>query len=274
MAENRSPKFEANSNVQRIGGGFNPNPKFSLAKAPRTPRPKLLFGGKRKKLSTAPGMRLQGLRLKDRNIVSLSASGGLASWRFNGFFGSGLTVREMNARLRAKLRFAGVGPAQSGEAGEIHVRGVQDLPPLDGEGGEVGVRGQIPRCAQPLERLAQPGKVSLRRVRDMNMRKIEPGLDAAQHVCDSQRPRHDPPVGGDADEGEEGRPCEPDAFCSGEASIPPQPGSFVYRGVGIKRVNEYVDVGENHVSLPGIPRRLRPPARPRADSACPRRCQV
>jgi hypothetical protein len=66
-------------------------------------------------------------------------------------------------------------------------------------------------------------------MRHVDMGEIEPGLNAAQHVCDGQRPDHDPPVGGDADKSEEGGPSEPDPLCSGEASIPPPAGSFVHR---------------------------------------------
>ncbi len=59
----------------------------------------LVIGGKRAKLPTALGVLFRMCPWRGHKIVSLSASGGLAPWRFNGFFGSWLIERHQQLRM-------------------------------------------------------------------------------------------------------------------------------------------------------------------------------
>src|SRR5512143_3492615 len=77
---------------------------------------------------------------------------------------------------------AGIDPAQAREAGEVRVGRMQDIATLDGQGGEMGVGGQIAGCPKPREGLTQLAEVSVGRMRDMDVRQLDPRANALEHV--------------------------------------------------------------------------------------------
>lgn len=151
---------------------------------------------------------------------------------------------------RQDLRSARVDPAQSLEAREVCVGRVEDVAALHRQDGKVRVGGEIRRGAQAFELRSEPREVPIRGLRDMEVRQGEPDLDSLHHVRHRERPGDDSAVGGDPDEPEDGRPCEPDALRSGEAAVPPSTCRGVRRRVRVMGVNEDVDVGQDHARFP------------------------
>src|SRR5437870_3773260 len=99
----------------------------------------------------------------------------------------------------------------------------------------------------------------------MNVWKIEPAIDPRHHLPNRKWLCHDPAVRRQADEAEQSGPGEPDTFGARQALVPPPTGARVDCRIGVMRMNENVDVGQNHVWSPGSPRSLPLPARRRAD---------
>ena len=85
-------------------------------------------------------------------------------------------------------------------------------------------------------------------MRHVEMGKLEPCVDPREQNLHGKRTRDDSSIGRDAYEPEERHPCQPHTFASREALVPPCARPRMYRRVGIMRVNEDVDVGQDHAS--------------------------
>jgi hypothetical protein len=84
----------------------------------------------------------------------------------------------------------------------------------------------------------------------MNMRQIEPTRYSRHRIMNVKWVSDDPAIGCQADKAEQRRPSEPDPFGTGQAFVPPLTGTWVDSRIGVMRVNEDVDVGQDHVALP------------------------
>lgn len=80
------------------------------------------------------------------------------------------------------------------------------------------------------------------RLGNVDMRQLEPGLDARHDVTDRKRPRDNPAIGRDAGEAQLRRPGEAGTLRTRQASVPPATHNLVHGGAGVMRVNENVDV--------------------------------
>ncbi len=141
---------------------------------------------------------------------------------------------------------AGVHPSQIGEAGEVGVGSVKDVAALHCEDGEVRVRREIRCRSEPFEFAAKPREMRVRRLWDMNVRQVEPTLYSPHNVGHRKGPAHDPAVGGDPDEAEKRGPSEPDALGARQTVIPPASRPVVKKRVGVVRVDEQIDIRQDH----------------------------
>jgi len=80
----------------------------------------------------------------------------------------------------------------------------------------------------------------------MNVRQIEPTRNSSSDLSNRKRMRDNPSIGCQADEAEQRSPGKPYAFRAAQARVPPLARPLVSRRVGVMRVNENVDVGEDH----------------------------
>ncbi len=182
----------------------------------------------------------------------------------------GIPIAMVTARgAGAEALFAaGINPAKRRKAGEVGVRRIEHVAALHRQRGKMGIRSQVPRGPEPLEFRPQPREVRIRWLRHVHMRQLEPAVDPLHDIANRKRPRHDLAVGGNANEPQHGRPREPDALGTAQATVPPAPRGLVNSGIGVMGVYEYVDVGQDHAG--SARRRQRPPirVRRRAGSAC------
>jgi hypothetical protein len=76
----------------------------------------------------------------------------------------------------------------------------------------VGIRGEVAGGPETLEFSPQPGKMCIRRLRNMNMRQCQPSLKLLHDTLNRDRARYHSAVGRNAHETEHCGPGEPDAF--------------------------------------------------------------
>jgi len=81
------------------------------------------------------------------------------------------------------------------------------------------------------------------------MRQIKPTRDPRRHIADRERTRDDFAIGGEANEAQQRRPGEPYPLGARQARVPPLASLCVNRRLGVMRVNEDVDVGQDRAAL-------------------------
>jgi hypothetical protein len=84
----------------------------------------------------------------------------------------------------------------------------------------------------------------------MNMRQIEPTRYSRHRIVNVKRVSDYPAIGCEADKAEQRGPSKSNSFGTGQAFVPPLTGTWVDSRIGVMRVNEDVDVGQDHVALP------------------------
>lgn len=92
----------------------------------------------------------------------------------------------------------------------------------------MGIGGQVPGGSQLPQHLPETGEMRIRRLHDVHVRQLQPGLETRHDLVDRQGPRDDLAVGGDADEPRHRRPGEADPLGTGKAVVPPLPGGGVH----------------------------------------------
>src|SRR5262249_841166 len=135
------------------------------------------------------------------------------------------------------------------------------------------IRGQVSRGPQSFELRPKPREMRIRGLHQMNVRQVEPALDSPHHIVDTKWGCHNLAIGGQTDEARQGGPRKTDSFWTRQTVVPPATSARVNHRIGVMRVNEDVDVGQDHAALPaetwawiaGPPRRPRLRARRRVD---------
>src|SRR5579862_630999 len=137
-------------------------------------------------------------------------------------------------------------PPQAGEPEEIRVGGVEDGIVLDGERGDLRVRHEIARRA---ERLQQPKDLfNLAEEGFQNPRDglSQPGANMCRRFRGSHRRLKYAGVRRDADETEYHHRRQADRLVPRQTLLPPRRRFLVKGGVGVVRVDQEVDIGDNH----------------------------
>jgi len=152
-------------------------------------------------------------------------------------------------------------PLEAGKSREIGVGAAKGVTAFHGKGGKVRVGGEVPGCPKIFQIGTQSGKMAFCRHRNMDMRKREPFLDPRTGVGRRHGIPQDPTMGGDSQKSKNCHPGKTDTFGSAECGVPPCSGCFVMWGSGVVRMDEHVDVGQNHCW------HLRPAAKASASSS-------
>lgn len=145
-------------------------------------------------------------------------------------------------------------PSNAFEPSEVDVVGVDFSVGLDGVGGDLGVGGQVGACAEgakkPKARLQMPRP----RREDGCVACIQPGLHPSDGVVDRQWLFEDPSIRRQADETKDDHRREPHLPGAVERLFPPGLRSSVsWEGINFG-VEQKVDVGDDHLSPPTVPR--------------------
>ena len=76
----------------------------------------------------------------------------------------------------------------------------------------MGIRREVAGGPKTLKFNPKPGKMRIRRLRNMNMRQRQPRLKLLHYMANRQRARHHAAIGRDAHETEHCRPSESNTF--------------------------------------------------------------
>lgn len=139
-----------------------------------------------------------------------------------------------------------IDPPKSRKPAEVRVIGVQLGLIFDGQGGEVKVGRQLATDARAGCETPHQIEVPRAGMNDLGLRLSHPGADVANRFVHRHRIDQDPPARHDADEPEKNGPGQADAGFSGERLFPPALRLRVLRRIGVVRIDQEIDVGDQH----------------------------
>ena len=118
---------------------------------------------------------------------------------------------------------------------------------LDGQSRKMGVRREIPTGTQRRNQVTHGLEVARGRFGHGDRRMLEPGIDQVECSIHGQRLLKEPCPRRQPEKGQEDGPRQPNGFCSGNRDFEPCLCLLVVWGILVDRIDEQVDVYNDHL---------------------------